>query len=322
MLLDVIEHKALRSLANAQEALDPSRSWSCAAIGRAAVLALYDELILAPKPGLVSLIDSGSHNDMDASTFYRSLFALRHYFTDMAKLGQQRVPFSQLQTRGIAAEACMQKATGGVNTHRGAIFMLGLLCAAAGACLPFRTLTPATIRDQLQTLWGAALHERSLQASSALPGGRAVRRYGLQGANQEAAQGFPTLFETAWPAWKVAVNTLSPHSTPVSEQQLQAVGLHTFFSVMAVLDDSNLAHRGGLEGLHYARRCAQQYLQAGSAFTADALERAQAMHLAFMERRLSPGGAADTLSACCWLDRLQAHAPGPASQRRPTGTRL
>lgn len=319
MLLDAIETRALAQLPTAPDSMDPSRSWSCTAIGRAAVLALYDELILAPKPGLVSLIDSGSHDDMDASTFYRSLFALRHYFTDMAALGQQRVPFSQLQTRGIAAEARMQAATGGINTHRGAIFMLGLLCAAAGACLPFRTLTPATIRDQLQTLWGAALQARSLQASSALPGGRAVRRYGLQGANQEAAQGFPTLFETAWPAWQVAVNTLSPHSTPVAEQQLQTVGLHTFFSVMAVLDDSNLAHRGGLEGLHYARRCAAQYLQAGSAFTPDAMQRAQDLHQAFMKRRLSPGGAADTLSACCWLDRLQAYAPGSASQRRPTG---
>ncbi len=320
MRLDVIEQTALANLPQGLDSTDSSRSWSCAAIGRAAVLALYDELILAPKPGLVSLLDSGSHNDMDAGTFYRSLFALRHYFIDMAALGQQRVPFSQLQTRGIAAEARMQAATRGINTHRGAIFMLGLLCAAAGACLPFRTLTPATIRDQLQTLWGAALQARSLQASSALPGGRAVRRYGLQGANQEAAQGFPTLFETAWPAWQVAVKTLYPHSTPVAEQQLQTVGLHTFFSVMAVLDDSNLAHRGGLEGLHYARRCAAQYLQEGSAFTPDAMQRAHAIHLAFMERRLSPGGAADTLSACCWLDRLQACAPACTSQRRPLGT--
>ncbi|WP_336579743.1 triphosphoribosyl-dephospho-CoA synthase [Alcaligenes sp. CHO6] len=319
MLLDAIETRVWAPPPTPPERMDPSPSWRCADIGRAAVLALYDELILAPKPGLVSLLDSGSHDDMDASTFYRSLFALRHYFSDMAALGQQRAPFCQLQTRGMAAEARMQAATAGINTHRGAIFMLGLLCAAAGACLPFRALTPATIRDQLQTLWGAALQARSQQTSSALPGGQAVRRYGLQGANQEAAQGFPTLFETAWPAWQAAVNLLSPHSAPITDQQLQTVGLHTFFSVMAVLDDSNLAHRGGLEGLHYARRCAAQYLHAGSAFTPDAVQRAQTLHHAFMQRRLSPGGAADTLSACYWLDRLQATAPGRARQRRPIG---
>lgn len=174
MLLDAIETRALAPLPTAPDSMDPSRSWSCTTIGRAAVLALYDELILAPKPGLVSLIDSGSHDDMDASTFYRSLFALRHYFTDMAALGQQRVPFSQLQTRGIAAEARMQAATGGINTHRGAIFMLGLLCAAAGACLPFRTLTPATIRDQLQTLWGRLYRPA---ASKRRPHCRADGRY-------------------------------------------------------------------------------------------------------------------------------------------------
>jgi len=80
MLLDAIETRTLAHRPTAADFMDPSRSWSCAAIGRAAVLALYDELILAPKPGLVSLLDSGSHDDMDASTFYRSLFALSPLF--------------------------------------------------------------------------------------------------------------------------------------------------------------------------------------------------------------------------------------------------
>jgi len=103
------------------------------AIGRAATLALHDELALAPKPGLVTFADPGSHADMDAYTFMRSLFALRRYFVRIAALGVQGAPFHELQQCGINAESRMMAATGGVNTHRGAIFMLGLLCAAAGA---------------------------------------------------------------------------------------------------------------------------------------------------------------------------------------------
>ena len=95
---------------------------------------LYDELSLYPKPGLVSLVDNGSHCDMDAGTFMRSLFALRRYFFHIAAAGAANAPFSELKRLGIAAERRMLAATGGVNTHRGAIFCIGMLCAAAGRC--------------------------------------------------------------------------------------------------------------------------------------------------------------------------------------------
>src|SRR5437870_9238230 len=81
------------------------------AIGRAATLALYDELALSPKPGLVTLTDSGSHADMDAHTFMRSLFALRSYFVRIAALGAEGAPFEALQQCGIEAEARMLAAT-------------------------------------------------------------------------------------------------------------------------------------------------------------------------------------------------------------------
>ena len=55
-----------------------------AALGRAAIVSLYDELALEPKPGLVSFADAGSHADMNAGTFLRSLFALRHFFVRVA----------------------------------------------------------------------------------------------------------------------------------------------------------------------------------------------------------------------------------------------
>ena len=82
--------------------------------------------------------------------------------------------------------------------------------------------------------------------------------------------------------------------------------LQTLFSVMAVLDDANLAHRGGLSGLAHARTAAQAFLAHGGAGRADAQKQAWAVHRDFVARRLSPGGAADTLAAACWLHRVQA----------------
>ena len=130
-----------------------------AAIGRAATLALYDELALAPKPGLVTLVDCGSHDDMDAHTFMRSLFSLRHYFVQIAEAGFDGADFAVLERLGIEAEARMLAATGGVNTHRGAIFMLGLLCASAGAVTREHGCVahPAQLRDALRRHWGDAL---------------------------------------------------------------------------------------------------------------------------------------------------------------------
>src|SRR5437868_5194115 len=100
-------------------------------IARAAITSLWHELALYPKPGLVSLRDSGAHCDMNASTFIRSLFALSRYFGEISDAGAAGAPFETLRALGIRAESRMLAATGGINTHRGAIFALGLLCATA-----------------------------------------------------------------------------------------------------------------------------------------------------------------------------------------------
>lgn len=288
----------MSTLAPARSALSEPLP-SAQQIGRAATLALHDELALAPKPGLVTLTDPGSHADMDAHTFMRSLFALRGYFVRIAVLGARGAPFEALERCGIDAEARMLAATGGINTHRGAIFVLGLLCAAAGALAANQQRPePAALRRTLMTRWGAALAARALRPSN-LPGGLAARRLGLRSASTEAALGFPTLFELAHPALQAGLaRGLGP----------QRARLGSLFEVMAVLDDSNLAHRGGLEGLRFAQGAARDFLGAGGASNPQAAERAHAIGVAFVRRRLSPGGAADTLAAACWLHRIQALA--------------
>ncbi len=97
-----------------------------------AVLALLHELAIWPKPGLVSHVDRGSHTDMDAAMLQASAETLRRFFAELARTGQEGADMGRLRTIGLRAEAAMLAVTGGINTHRGAIFGLGLLSAAAG----------------------------------------------------------------------------------------------------------------------------------------------------------------------------------------------
>ena len=90
--------------------------------------------------------------------------------------------------------------------------------------------------------------------------------------------------------------------------------LDTLFSIIAVLDDSNLAHRGGIEGLRRAQRAARGFLAAGGASRPDGVAAARAIADDFVSRRLSPGGAADTLAAACWMRRLGLLAPGSSER--------
>jgi len=261
-------------------------------LGRAAVAALYDELALAPKPGLVSFVDSGSHTDMDATTFMRSLFALRGYFARIAMAGAACAPFVELEALGIQAEARMLAATRGINTHRGAVFTLGLLSAAAGQCAGSRS--PARLCDALRASWGDALEARRRRAAAS-NGRRAAAAHGLRSAGDEAALGFPVVFEHALPALARA------RQQGLDDRHAR---LQTLFEVIAVLDDTNLAHRGGLAGLRFAQAQAQAFLRAGGAARPDALAHAQAIHQAFVARRLSPGGAADVLAAAGFVERV------------------
>ena len=280
-------------------------AFSAHTLARAAVRALYVEVALEPKPGLVSMRDSGSHTDMDAATFVRSLFALRHYFARIARAGAQGVDLPGLQAVGIAAEARMLAATGGVNTHRGAVFGLGLLCAAAGR-VAARGQTPSAVRvrSALQATWGETLAARARAARQTAPvshGQEAAQAHGLRSALDEAALAFPTVFEVALPALQAAL------AAGLGERVARVQAL---FATMAVLDDTNLAHRGGIAGLRWMQAQAQAFVAAGGVQQPDWLAQARALHLAAVQRRLSPGGSADVLASACWLVALEADRDG------------
>jgi triphosphoribosyl-dephospho-CoA synthase len=269
-------------------------------VARHAVRSLYQELALYPKPGLVSLVDTGSHEDMDAATFVRSLFSLRRYFLDIALAGALGSEFGTLRQLGIEAERRMLLATGGINTHRGAIFSLGMLCAAAGrvgAASGASSWQPDLLRATLVDCWGEALAGHRGPAAS---NGALVRnRHAAPGAREQAAAGFPAIFELALPTLR---------RTLASGRGLRCARIDTLFTLMAELSDTNVYHRGGVEGARIVRDTSMRFLERGGTAADGWEEQALEAHRLFVKHRLSPGGAADLLAATCFVHALATEA--------------
>ena len=111
--------------------------------------ALIEEVLTSPKPGLVDLFDNGAHKDMDVETFRKSSEAIAPYLAEMAGIGYLEenpdLIFPKIRTIGIEAEKAMFEATDGINTHKGAIFTLGVILAGYGHCLRKETVSPDEI---------------------------------------------------------------------------------------------------------------------------------------------------------------------------------
>lgn len=282
--------KALRAVRRAPPA-DPA---TLASIARGAVASLHAELVLAPKPGLVTPDDRGSHDDMDATTMMRSIVALRHGFVRIVVAASAGAAFERLQAIGIDAERAMRRATRDVNTHRGALFTVGLLAASAAVCATRGTpITALALRSTLQARWGAALRVRPVVDTT--HGLAMAARYAAGGARGEAADGFPSVFDLVLPALLAARRAGRDES---------GARLHALMTAIAGVDDTNLLYRGGLDGLRYAQSVARDFLAAGGVDRIDRDDALREIGREFVGRRLSPGGSADLLAAALFVDRV------------------
>jgi triphosphoribosyl-dephospho-CoA synthase len=295
--MSAVPQFAIRS---ARPAQGRQRSLVSELIADQAVLALLRELAAWPKPGLVSHVDSGSHTDMDAAMLQTSAESLRPFFAELARAGQNGADMGRLRTIGLRAEAAMLAVTGGVNTHRGTIFGLGLLCAAAGTVAETSTegtaVAPVRLGDVVIRRWAAEIGRGPIPLFS--HGAAALRRYGAGGARAEAAGGFRSVYEVGWPALREA-RSLQPDDP-------DAAPVQACFALIAAVCDTNLLHRGGADGLRYASEAAASFLSQGGVGASDWRARAAAVHAAFVTRRLSPGGCADLLAMTLFVDALEA----------------
>ena len=243
-------------------------------LGYLAHRALLRELDTPLKPGLVCPDSSGAHRDMDYALMRRALTVLRPFWTRMALAGSPEA----LQRLGIEAEEAMLSATGGVNTHRGAIFALGLLLNAfyAGAQLiDTQSLLSARVHLQVHRIFSKSLGESELRSR--------------RGARRMAEEGYASLFEDWLPfyrSWKSA--ELSPEQA-------------TLLRIMSTLEDTCVIKRVGPERANMVRAEAGGILeQAPGKMKGDLHDLCER----YAAEGISPGGAADMLALTIFIDSI------------------
>jgi triphosphoribosyl-dephospho-CoA synthase len=261
-----------------------------ALIAAAVTRALREELETYPKPGLVSYVDRGSHPDMDSECFLASIAALEPFFAQMAGAGAAGCALRDLQNIGLKAESAMLAATNGRNTHRGAIFCLGLLAAAAGA----RT-TSQPLGEIVRQRWGGEIPQAAdLPETSA--GIALCHRHHLGGVRREAALGFPSVYRHGLPAFR-------------STNDRSAARVQAFFALLETCEDTTLLKRGGPEGREFAQAEARRFREQGGVANPRWRETATEIHHAFIRRNLTAGGAADLLAATLFVNDLSPALP-------------
>ena len=265
-------------------------------VGSDAREALLREAEATPKPGLVDRNNTGVHRDMDLPLFRQSAEALGPFFSRFTRLGAESAAglpagevLSTLRPLGVEAERAMFLATTGVNTHQGAIFILGVLCAAAGRlAAEGAPLSPEGVCREAGRFCAGMEGELADPAADS-HGARCYRTYGVTGVRGEAARGFPSLLDYALP-W------LSRADLPEDRRLCAAL-----LSLAAHVDDTTVLHRAGAEGAAYCKAAAWAYLRGRDPGAGAFLTGLAELDMDFIGRNISPGGSADLLAAAIFL---------------------
>jgi triphosphoribosyl-dephospho-CoA synthase len=256
--------------------------------------ALVAEAELTPKPGLVDRRGSGSHSDLSLDLMRRSASAIAPYFAAMSAAAQS-MPFghalrTEVAAIGRAAESAMHQATGGSNSHKGAIWILGLLVTAAAQRIDSN---PEAIAQDAGLL--ARLPDRA-QPQLVSHGDVVRARYGTTGARGEACAGFPHVIHVGLPALRVA------RDSGCTETNSRLAAL---LNIMVRLEDTCVLYRGGIEGLAAVQSCASDVLLAGGPGSVAGDQAMLRLDHELFIRKISPGGSADLLAATLFLDALE-----------------
>jgi len=276
----------------ASRALRLTAEARAAQLADCAVQALIAEAMLTPKPALVDQRGSGAHGDLDLHCLLRSAHALRASFRSMALHASALAPGVALRETlgaiGRRGEQRMLQATGGSNAHRGAIWVLGLLVAALAGSRARRSLAEVA-RGAARLARLPDRHAPRLPSN----GARVCRRFGVAGARGEAAAGFPHVLRIGLPALHAARRRGAAES---------CARLDALMAIMSSLDDTCLLHRGGWAALRAAQRGASAVLAQGGSASVAGRRALLALDAELLRSYASPGGCADLLAACLFLD--------------------
>lgn len=243
---------------------------------------LQKELDTTPKPGLVDKKDNGAHSDMDYDLMCKSITTLHPYFTKLALLGynNELAKIEDIQAIGLEAEKKMFVATNNVNTHKGALFSMGL-CVVSSAHLLYKH-KKIDIENLRKTISNIALQFPETKNTH---GSKVLEENNIKGALQNARDAYDDLF-SLW----------LPYYTDIKQDEF---ALHkTLLYIMTTLEDTNIYYRKGIQRAKQVQKEAKELLENFSCF---ALEK---MNKDYIKDNVSPGGAADMLSLTLFIESL------------------
>lgn len=255
-------------------------------LAKIAIRALYFEVKAYPKPGLVSFIDSGAHQDMNGEVLFRSLFTLRHYFYQIVSQGLERKSFEILVHTALNAEQRMLKKTKGINTHCDAIFILGLICVStARLTQENRSFTPANLHQQL-------LNDRQIILTNLNTSVFARKEFAISEVKQVSIRVFELIFQLL-PAFIALYK---------KTQSMDAICLFAYLELLARVDDTHVLLHQGRFALDFAQKVAGEILAIECIETR--FLHAQEAHYAFSQKGISPREIANLLVILLFLGQL------------------
>ena len=294
-------------------------------IAHLATQALQAELDTTPKPGLVDKDNNGAHRDMDYALMQLSINTLHPYFVRLAFLGfADTLPsHTVIRDAGIEAEKAMLEATNGVNTHKGALFSMGLAVVAAA----YEEKKAAANKEERgkerekEYLSSLQLTIKALAASfpdtSGTHGSKAKQLSNgtttIKGALDNAREGYEKLFAEWLPFYNERRKSHDAHA------------LHkTLLRIMCDLDDTNVIYRTNVATAEEVKQEARALLASfEEAYAAEDKEKCASaieekcasaellalkdMDRRYTERNISPGGAADMLSLTVFIGSIQTY---------------
>lgn len=267
--------------------------------------AILGEVYTTPKPGLVDCHDNGAHKDMNVKTFEASADAITPYLLKMFYTGyawKKSLPslFNRIRWIGLEAEQAMYQATDNVNTHKGLIFTMGILCASAGKCYFEHNFFDtseilATAGEMTRDILEDEFKDMEKRAPST-HGEYLYHRYKERGIRGEAQKGFPIIAGTSLPLMR----------------QYRAIGLdknnsniNVLLRIMMELNDTNVWSRGSREDMEWLKKQAALIWKPGGAFFPSGMEKIRKLNRTCIRQNLSPGGAADLLAATLFLYQIE-----------------
>jgi len=264
-------------------------------VASCATNALKQELDTKVKFGLVCPTHNGSHKDLNYELMNKSIDTLYDGFMQLVQVGYDLVDqkdfLKEAREQGKIIEKNMFKATNGVNTHKGALFCLGLFCVAIGVLFKLGKKFDALACSELiaKSCQGICQRELSQITTPITHGEKIFAKYSVKGARQLAEEGFCQIIEDFLPKWKSIKNTQKDYE--LAKTQFLAY-------VMYNTQDVNVIYRSNMQTLLVAQnKCKELY----DDFNIDKAKKTEKW---FVDNNLSCGGSADLLALTLFLDNM------------------